>query len=432
MKYALCLFVLISSLVSAQRFSVIHYFAGPPADGSFPEGSLVADPAGNLYGTTSSGGSVTSQTCVNSLYSGCGTVFELSANSDGSWTEQIIYNFCSNDVGGNCLDGRQPMAGMVLDSAGNLYGTTAQGGNAICDYGCGIVFELSPPSASGSAWTETTLYTFCSVANGNNCLDGSGPVSQLIFDAAGNLYGTTEEGGSGTYGGFLGSGGTVFELSPGVSGWMETVLYNFCSVGEKKYCEDGWSPTAGVTFDDAGNLYGTTFMGGTKADSGGGTVFELSPTATGWQESVLLRFPIYSPYFYGPQGGVSFDSKGNLFGTVTFSAGGGFRLSPSGIERTFHLPPDGANSPTAGVFVDRKTSTVYATASSGAQGGGSVFMVGPRGKETVLHTFACNPYPACPDGAQPDGALIPKSGNLYGTTFTGGNNSFGVIYEIAP
>ncbi len=432
MKYAVWLFVLISTLGYAQQFSVIHYFAGPPADGSFAEGSLVSDPAGNLYGTTSSGGSVTSQTCVNTFYNGCGTVYELSPNSDGTWAEQVIYNFCSNDAGGNCLDGRQPMAGMVLDSAGNLYGTTAQGGNAICNFGCGIVFELSPPAAPGSAWTETTLYTFCSVANGTNCLDGSSPFSQLIFDGAGNLYGTTEQGGSGIYGGFLGSGGTVFELSPGAGGWTETVLYNFCSVGEKGYCQDGWTPTAGMTFDDAGNLYGTTSMGGTKSDSGGGTVFELSPTAKGWQESVLLRFPINPPYFYGPEGGVSFDAKGNLYGTVTFQFGGGFRLSPDHIERTFHLPSDGANSPTAGVFVDRKTSNVYATASSGAQGGGSVFVVGPRGKETVLHTFVCTPYPTCPDGAQPDGALIQgKSGNLYGTTFTGGNTFFGVVYQIA-
>lgn len=216
----------------------LHHFDNTPNDGTFPTAGLVLDKAGNLYGTTTEGG--TSTNCA----SGCGTVFELSRGAGGVWTETILYNFTSG------TDGYYPASGVVIDAAGNLYGT-ANGST----YGDGTVFELSP--ATGGGWTETTLHIF----NHNN-KDGSLPNGVVLN--AGNLYGTTQQGGT------LAEG-TVFELSPATGGgWTETVLHNFVD----KNNDDGTYPVSSVIFDSAGNLYGTTTSGGTY---GAGTVFEITP-----------------------------------------------------------------------------------------------------------------------------------------------------------
>ncbi len=169
----------------------------------------------------------------------------------GRWNEKVLHSFCSQ---ANCVDGYHPDAGLIFDAADNLYGTTAYGGTySDCQYGCGTAFELTP--TAGGGWTETVLHSF---GNGS---DGNSPLAGLVFDAVGNLYGTTVGGGTNTY------YGTVFELTPTAGGgWTEQVLLSFNG-------SNGRDPFAGLIFDAAGNLYGTTFNGG----SGVGTVFELTP-----------------------------------------------------------------------------------------------------------------------------------------------------------
>lgn len=235
--------------------SVLYSFRGHPADGAIPYGALVRDQAGNLYGTTSGGGT-----------SGPGTVFELSPSGSG-WTEQVLYDF----TGGS--DGGAPFAGLIADEQGNLYGTTYFGGDSPC--GCGVVFELSP-NLNGT-WSETVLYIFTGVP------DGGEPEAALIRDSAGNLYSTTNEGGIAT-GCPFGSGGcgTVFELSPNGSGWTESMRYSFTGGA------DGSSPFGPVTMDVYGNLYGAAFNGGDLNSNnpactffgtqvGCGVVFKLTP-----------------------------------------------------------------------------------------------------------------------------------------------------------
>ena len=272
---------------------VLYSFEGNP-DGADPYAGLIFDAAGNLYGTTSYGG-----TYRNCRY-GCGTVFELTPAAGGGWTETVLHSFDGNPDGANPLFG-----GLIFDAAGNLYGTTYQGGT----YSYGTVFELTPPAGGG--WTEKVLYSF-----NNDGMDGVWPESGPIFDAAGNLYGTTRQGG--TYG-----GGTVFELTPTPGGgWTEQVLHYFGNG------MDGVIPYAGLIFDAAGNPYGSTEGGG---DYGDGTVFELTPaTGGGWTEQVLHSFNGTDGYC--PWTGLIFDVGGNLYGTTTGGGtyGGGtvFELTP--------------------------------------------------------------------------------------------------------
>jgi uncharacterized repeat protein (TIGR03803 family) len=294
--------VLTCSFALGQTYKVIWSFSGPPHDGGFPVSNLVADGDGNLYGTTPYGGTSTASPC--SVGAHCGSVFELSPNADGTWSEMVLYSFCSNYTNGLCFDGETPMAGLVLDSVGNLYGTTEYGGASTCGTRCGTVFELSPPAFPGGAWTESVLYNFC--VGGGSCPDGGAPVSQLIFDESGNLYGTTSVGGTGAV-----PNGTVFELSLNADHWTETILYSFCISGHNSICPDGSLPQAGVMFDTEGNLYGTTESGGTRNSQGAGTVYELSPGPKGWMETVLVAFQPQGRIGV-PLGAVSFDRNGNL------------------------------------------------------------------------------------------------------------------------
>lgn len=281
------LMALLGSVAFSQaQYKVLWNFQESP-DGASPRGDIIADEKGNLYGTTYFGGD---PSCTLS----CGTVFELSPGQNGVWSETVLYSFCPILP---CSDGAQPSAGLLLDKQGNLYGTTYSGGSQPCPIqstGCGTVFELSP-SRDGQ-WTETVLWQFCSVNVNDTCLDGALPVSQLTMDTSGSLYGSTFTGGVG------GSrqvdccvGGTVFELSPSENGWVESVLYNFCPAGPP-ICLDGTGPLAGVTFDKAGNLYGTTQAGGAPASLGGGTIYKLTPGLNGWTETVLLasRAPFHA------------------------------------------------------------------------------------------------------------------------------------------
>jgi uncharacterized repeat protein (TIGR03803 family) len=264
-------------------------------NGDGPEGGLIFDAAGNLYGTTYSGGSEQSR---GNCQFGCGIAFELSPAADGGWTERILHNF------GGAGDGRNPMAALVFDAAGNLYGTTSGGGV----FGLGTAFELSPQLDGG--WTERILHNFGGAG------DGGTPKASLIFDAAGNLYGTTYAGGA------FGIG-TAFELSPqSGGGWTESILHSFGNG------EDGSALFAGVTFDVSGNLYGTAWTGGAF---GGGTVYELTPEAGGdWTEKTLHSFG-NGKDGSGPHGELILDAEGNLYGT----AGGGVY----GLGTVFEITP---------------------------------------------------------------------------------------------
>src|SRR5579872_3961646 len=259
--------LLLSANASAQHETVLYSFMGGN-DGYEAQGTLVADASGNLYGTTTWGGSQV--TCGGDP--GCGTVFELTPLPGGGWTETVLYSF----LGGS--DGGEPGYGaLILDAAGNLYGTTLQGGTATdaCPQGCGTVFELTPPPQPGGAWSETVLHSF---QGGSS--DAALPTSGVVFDQNGNLYGNTIEGGS---------GGTVFELSPPqVPGgaWTETLIYTFNG------SSDGVSPFGALLFEPPDDLYGTTFFGGSRCPPGGcGTVFNLHHSSDGsWSESILYSF----------------------------------------------------------------------------------------------------------------------------------------------
>jgi len=255
------------SVLAPWTETVIHTFGGP--DGAFPGyADLVFDHQGKIYGTTTEGGEF-----------GQGVVFELTP-SNGAWTESVIYSFSGS------ADGGTPDAGVIFDSAGNLYGTTTAGGQ----YQGGTVFELTP---SGSGWTETVLHSFQSS-------EGTSPFGGLIFDASGHLYGTTYSGGIGGY------AGSVFELSPSNGGWAFSVLHLF-DFSER----EGAGPVAGVTMDAAGNLYGSTIGGGSYSD---GTVYKLVYDGGAWTYQTLHDF--YSTTGDSPFGGVTFDSQGNMYGTA--------------------------------------------------------------------------------------------------------------------
>jgi uncharacterized repeat protein (TIGR03803 family) len=282
-----------------QETVIYNFMAG--SDGAFPASSLTLDAAGNLYGTTASGGL---GPCTFGGYVGCGTVFDL-VPSTGGWTETVLHSF-GGGTDGQFLDG-----GVVMDSTGNVYGTTEQGGNSSCyhNYGCGTIFKLA---LSNGVWTKTTLYTF------SGSPDGGWPVGNLVFDGAGSLYGVTLEGG--------GQGvGTAFELMSVSGNWTETVLHRFCS---RMNCDDGALPFAGLIFDQAGNLYGTTGFGGR---GGYGVVFKLTADlGGGWDETVLHYF-IDRPGA-DPIGGVIFDPAGNLYGTTEgvpgTTSGSVFEIAP--------------------------------------------------------------------------------------------------------
>jgi len=375
-------------------------------NGSGPAGPLVFDGAGSLYGTTVGGGP-----------GNLGVVFKLTPTLSGRWEEQVLHFF----KGGS--DGAFPTPGLVFDGQGNLYGTTkGGGGNAECYGGCGTVFKLAP-NASGE-WGESILCRF------TNRLEAAYPAAGLIFDAQGNLYGTTGPGGG------LGDRGTVFKLAPTSSGpWTETVLHAFDGVNG-----DGNSPLAPVVFDAAGNLYGTTYIGA----EGGGIVFKLTPTLKGmWVESIIHTFG--NGDGVGPTAGLVFDSQGNLYGTTV---GGGsaaqgtvFELMPGAsgtwtenILYSFQGGTDGAG-PTATVILDA-AGDLYGTTKFG--GGncncGTVFKLAPSGTgtwtETVLTVFTSQASSGEPIG----GLIFDASGNLYGTTFMNGNGNTasGQVFMVTP
>jgi len=386
---------------AASEFKVLHVFNWAKN----PEGKLVMDAAGNLYGTTANGGA-----------NGYGVVYKLVHNADGTWKATILHSFTGQD-------GSEPYAGMIFDAAGNLYGTTLSGGT-----GAGVVFKLAPNP--GGTWTESVLHTFSWYADGFESSAG------LIFDASGNLYGTTS---AGSIYGF----GAVFKLAPLPDGsWTESVLYAFTR-------GDGAYPKAGLVFDAAGNLYGTTELGGDMNCGdilyGCGTVFKLAHQPDGsWTESVLNRFCSLANCADGlyPWGGLIQDAAGNLYGMTDLggSTGNGtvFKLAHqmdgSWTESVLHnfcsFPAcaDGANPFYGSLVFDAAGSLYGTTMYGGCQGNGVVFKLTNTKsgwKETVLHTFSGY-------GTHPDSTLlVDKAGNVYGSVPEGSNNS-GFVFEITP
>src|ERR1700722_12440223 len=300
--------------------TLLHVFKGKQSnDGEFPSGGVIADAAGNIYGTSSYGGS--GDCVLLGIKGGCGTVFELSPpqTKGGQWTYTILYSF----KGGK--DGYLPFGDLVFDAAGNIYGATYFGGGkgTTCDpyyQYCGTVFKLSPPKTKGGAWTEKVLHSF---AGGT---DGANPNGGLVLDSKGAIYGTTAVGGdeSGEWGS-LGCG-TVFKLPPPIKGgaWTEKMLYRF-------HGQDGATPNAGLVLGGSGDLYGTAYAGATN---GNGAVFSLTTPKGGsgpWTETVLYRFRDRNDG-ENPTAGLTFDTRGCLYGATEYGSsfrGTVFRLKPT-------------------------------------------------------------------------------------------------------
>jgi len=407
-RIGLVLGILCGGAAAQSIETVVYSFGGYENDGAGPTGGVLFDKSGNIFGVTPTGGMFCTQD------SGCGTVFELSPSATG-WTEQVLYNFCTTGNQYTCPDGSLPYAGLISDSSGNLYGTTTYGGTGTY----GTVFRLSPPPNGIGAWTENVLWNF---ERGKKNNGGSPEYGRLNMDATGNLYGTTGFGGA--------SGvGTVFELSPTGTGTYDfSILHSFAG-------PDGSHPGYGVAIDKSGNLYGTTCYGG-PANSG--VVYELTQANGAWTETVLYHFNGKSGA--NPLSSISFDEAGNLYGTfenagigdcALGACGGVFKLvTQSGIndqEYSYQFDGQDGGNPPAGVLVDAGTGSVFGTSWNG--GPGNVFQL--RGRtENVLYQF-CS-LPDCSDGRYPSfGTIVEHSEQLYGETGSGGVYDEGVVYSIS-
>lgn len=397
-----------SNAARTTKFKVIHAFAGG-LDGANPYSELTVDPQGNLYGTTVSGGQYA-----------FGTVFELKRTADG-WKEDVLYSFRGY---GNGRDGQSPEAGVIFDTAGNLYGSTALGGR----HGSGTVFKLVPNVHGG--WLETTIYDFGGVA-------GDSPNTDMIFDVMGNLYGTTPQGG----GGACNPGcGVAFELIPQADGsWKEVTLHAF------EGSADGVTPSSGVFLDSDGSVYGVTQHGGPgtcgrnmDAIAGCGTVYKLTPQPDGaWTETVIYTFFRGGGFARDPAGELLGEESGSLIGLSQFGGDGLgtiFELRNTqkkgwkqNILYRFHGYPDDGVEPLGRLVRDANGNLFGVAGSTGA-----VFeLTASRHgfKEHVLYSFTGGS-----DGDRPSAGLVTSHGHLYGTTQYGGRsecqNGCGTVYEV--
>jgi hypothetical protein len=400
-------FILSAAAQDARHLTVLHTFSGGKGTGD--PGGLVQDAAGNFYGTTFWGGNF--HGCGGS---GCGVAYRLSPQGSG-WAYTVLYEFSGDQ-------GAEPSQ-LTLDAAGNLYGEFSAGGPD----DVGGVFELSPTTSG--PWKFTTLYSFSIEANGE-APNGEIPVGGLLFDSAGNLYGAT------AYGGTVDGGlGTVFELSPnGSGGWNESVIWSVSQT---------FTHPNGIVFDSAGNLYGASAGGNGPV----GGVFELKPNGSGgWTSVSLYTFTNGSSDGYTPQGAITLDSAGNVYGS-TIQGGGApphdygtiYQLSPnSSGGYTFNLLYTfvGGNAGALdynGVIPD-SSGNLFGAALDGADNWGVVFELSPSSSGWtygLVHTFTGGP-----DGGYPDLAL-DAGGNLYGTAPYGAkpgcenDSGCGVVFKLS-
>ncbi len=381
----------------AQTLNTLYNFTTGGNVGYSSFSGLVMDRAGRLYGTNSSGGE-----------HGDGTVYRV-ARAGSSWVATGLYSF----QGGT--DGAHPVADVTLGPDGTLYGTTFAGG-----VGYGTVFNLRPPATVCRAvlcpWTETVLYRFTGGRDGGFGGSSLSFADALVFDQAGNIYGTTPIGGA--YG-----DGVVFKLILYGQSWTESVLWSFTGGS------DGGNPLSGVIFDSAGNLYGTTEGGGAHQ---AGVVYELSPSGSGWTQQTLYSFSGEDSDGY-PFGGVTMDAQGNLYGTTggTFGNGEAYELTLSGgnwivsRRQPFTAPSGGPfDTPT----LDAQ-GNLYGTINTGGNYG-EVFKLTPSGDGWIYTHF----YDFSEEtGEFPVGGVIfDASGNLYGTTIDGGQDGVGNVWELTP
>lgn len=410
------LLLLLTFPTHAQILTPIYSFTGQN-DGR-PAMGVITDRAGNLYG-----GSVTANASV---------IYKLSRR-DAGWVFTPLHNLTQNE-------GSIP-AGLTFGPDGALYGVTSAGGIAACRYnaGCGTVFRLTPPATTcattNCAWRVTVLHTF------RGSPDGGGPWSgaSVVFDRTGSLYGTTFQGGKVTprcpYG-----CGVVYKLTPSSSGWIENILYRFSG-------PDGAGPQGPVTFDNAGNLYGTTSTGGS---GNAGTVFRLAPSSAAWVHTTLYNF--HGPDGAGPVGSLAIDSGGNVYGSTQLGGSGSCgEYGPCGavfvltltngkyMETVLHSFGDVAFTgyPAAGITLDSAGNLYGTTSGWGAEPLGNIFelvLLNGRRSYVSLHDFSGGS-----DGANSySNVTIGPNGKLFGTTFLGGQsnaNCFygcGVVWELNP
>lgn len=330
--------------------SLLYSFGTYPTDGFWISGGVVLDTAGNVYGTAQFGGAYNK-----------GMIYELTPAQGGGWTQTVLVNF-------DGANGTQPHAGLTWDTAGNLYGTAAGGGA----YSSGTVFELSP--AGSGSWNLTVLYSFGAKTN-----DGNAPLGGVTIDSAGNLYGTTQNGG-GTSSACPAGCGIAYKLSSHNGHWSETILHNF-----NQRSADGQMPICNLTLDASGNIYGSTQAGGANK---GGIVFELIPSGKGWQEKVLHSFVPGRKDGYADEGGVIFDTAGNLYG---------------------------------------------ATNSGGDHNQGTIFRLTPGSNgtwtESLIYSFADQNNG---DARNPGSGLVLSNGVIFGTTDAGGSYDSGTVFQVTP
>jgi len=404
---------LITQSAQAQTFSVLYTFTGG-SDGASPYAGVTLDRAANLYGTATLGGS---QNCYFGGDSGCGTVFKLSHKGTG-WIFSLLYGF----TGGS--DGWWPFTSVTLGPDGNVYGTTSYGGGTGCidGNGCGTVFKLKPPPnfcrSVSCPWTKTELYQF------TGGLDGGFPEGSLTFDPSGNIFGTTSYAQDNKY------YGSVYELAPSNGGWTPSVLYTFTDYYQGGGAGGGvvfdkygnlWGTTE---LGGSRNCY-------TGSGDPCGLIFELTPSGSGWSYKTVYEFD--SSVGGSPTGNLIFDESGNLYGTLAINGpygdGGVYQFNPSTgvltVLYSFAGNGEAAGGPQGGVVMDKAGNLYGVDPYMGTHGVGFVFELSPstgRWIYTDLHDFTGGS-----DGASPYGTLaLDANGNLYGT------NAGGVVFEITP
>lgn len=378
----------------AQTLTNLHTFTGGP-DGYEPYAGVTLDQQGRIYGTAYQGGS-----------HGDGVVFRL-VRQNGAWVFSPIYIFGSRDH-----DGNTPFSRVVFGPGGLLYGTTFSGGAG----NSGTVFSLQPPITACKSflcpWTETILYSFTGAG------DGGGPAyGDLAFDQAGNIYGTTISGGSSNQ-------GVVFKLTRSGGSWTESVLWNFTGQG------DGANPVSGVTFDNAGNLYGTT---STYGSGYSGAVYELSPTQSGWSETTLYSFTFETG---AGSGGLVMDAHGNLFG-ITGGLDGGvsaaYELTPQNGSWSFSLIQNFGNEYIGAIAAptfDSQGNLYGSLPTTNSDLTGEIFKLTPSGNQWIYSAFY--QFDGSSAGAPLGGVTFDASGNMYGTGLDGGSDYDGTVWKITP